>query len=76
MKCIDDGGRRRIKQFNNYDYMQRSMGLILDRNSEIVAHEWLIYNLICDYGRSKQMPYSDQITDFTLHVRPYFWATI
>ena len=62
--------------------MVLSMFLILDGSSEHVAHmgkktgRFLLNIKICDYSRSKQMPETDHITDFTLNVRTTFWDTI
>ena len=33
-------------------------------------------NLICYCSRSKQMPWTDQITKIAPYVRTYFWVTI
>ena len=58
------------------------MVLILDGNSEHVAHAWRIMvfsekkKTICDYSRSKQMPKTEQITEIAPHVRTYLWVTI
>ena len=57
------------------------MVLILDGKSRHVAQVWrknglFGKNKVCDYSRTKQMPYTDQITDITPHVRTYFWITI
>ena len=60
------------------------MVLTLDGNSENVRHEWKKKkkkflekkNAICDYSRSNQMPYADQIIEIALNMRTYFWDTI
>ena len=57
--------------------------LILEGNSEHVAHAWrkicligFLKNPICDCSQSNQMHQTDQITDFAPHVRNYFLVTI
>ena len=60
------------------DKTYRNIVLILDGNSEHVAHAWRkigIFgkkNMICDGSRSKQMPYTDQITKIAPYARTYF----
>ena len=52
----------------------RGMGmvLILDGNSEHVAHAREKKIQICDCSRSTQMPSTDQIKDIDPYVRTYF----
>ena len=55
----------------------RQMVLILDGNSEHVARveQWSLFEEekhVCEFSRSKQVPYTDQIIEIALHVRTYF----
>ena len=58
------------------------MVLILDGNSEHVAHVWRHRSFVVNIFHiwhccwCKQMPYTDQTYAFTPHVRIVFWATI
>ena len=51
---------------------------IVDGSSEHIAHaerKTSIFgenNMICDFPRTHQMPYTDQIAEISPHVRTYF----
>ena len=52
------------------------MVLLLEGNLEQILYEWRKTNQMCDYSRSNQMLYADQITEIAPYVRTYFWITI